>query len=102
MKGLDSWADQVGITMLAPIIKAAGGDLVRTFVVRCRVDRTQLVQRGLDRTQLVLRHLARPIVERPQLVVGRLDTGALEMTRATGHRGRTRRRRRSWMAILLA
>jgi serine protease AprX len=26
MKGLDSWANQVGITMLAPVIKAAGGD----------------------------------------------------------------------------
>ncbi|MGW4942104.1 S8 family serine peptidase [Actinoplanes sp. NPDC004185] len=26
MKGMNSWADQVGITMLAPVIKAAGGD----------------------------------------------------------------------------
>ncbi len=26
MKGMDSWANQVGITMLAPVIKAAGGD----------------------------------------------------------------------------
>ncbi|WP_433727473.1 S8 family serine peptidase [Actinoplanes sp. CA-051413] len=26
MKGMNSWANQIGITMLAPVIKAAGGD----------------------------------------------------------------------------